>query len=281
MRRLLLVALLSSAVVLGLGGTALAEGDMCDGGDCWAPTQCSDGLDNDSNGLVDLADPGCEGNPGDQSECCWVPPPEPPPPPPEPPPPPPPPQCSDGVDNDGDGTWDAAEPYGDWSCFSWDDNDESDYPAAAEFDLLGEEWTCGVTAQIPTTAQGEMCDTMNLVRCKRQNFRQTYKQTWWSGGYNILRYEGFYRVCYQHGQGIVTVLARTGDATWQVGYPYQWKGNETGYPQHYRFQHYVEFRFRGKLDFCPTWKVICSPRYPWLTIWFYDTNVQTRDAGIV
>lgn len=49
---------------------------------------CSDGLDNDGDGLVDLADPSClDANDGDESS-----------------------QCNDGVDNDGDGLIDLADP---------------------------------------------------------------------------------------------------------------------------------------------------------------------------
>lgn len=49
---------------------------------------CSDGIDNDGDGLIDQLDPGCqspEGPPGDAS-------------------------CSDGIDNDGDGLTDGADP---------------------------------------------------------------------------------------------------------------------------------------------------------------------------
>jgi LPXTG-motif cell wall-anchored protein len=63
--------------------------------------QCSDGIDNDGDGLIDAADPDChsDGNannpgsyvPSDNSEAGG-------------------PQCSDGKDNDGDGLVDAADP---------------------------------------------------------------------------------------------------------------------------------------------------------------------------
>jgi hypothetical protein len=191
------------------------------------------------------------------------------------------------VDNDGDGTWDTHPSYGDNSCFSASDNDESDYPAAGDFTVTGEAYACGVTAaqngqwNYTTEYSVNSYCPASTARCKRVNFKQTYKQTGWSGGYDILRYEGFYSVCYRYNAGIVTVLARTGDATYQVGYPYNWRGNADGYPQHYRFSKYVEFRFRGKLDFCPTWKIGCIARWPWLTIIFHDTNYHTRDAGIV
>jgi hypothetical protein len=75
------------------------------------PGQCSDGLDNDGDGLVDGDDPDCGTPP--------------------PPPPPPPddrpdiPQCSDGRDNDGDGLTDFPDDPG---CSSAEDNTEDDRP---------------------------------------------------------------------------------------------------------------------------------------------------------
>lgn len=59
--------------------------------------QCSDGIDNDGNGLIDYpADPGCSGL-TDDSESGYFPPVNKP-------------QCSDGIDNDGDGLIDLADP---------------------------------------------------------------------------------------------------------------------------------------------------------------------------
>jgi Glycosyl hydrolase catalytic core len=60
------------------------------------PPACSDGHDNDGDGLTDLNDPGCSG-PNDDSERNAN-------------PPPPPPACSDGKDNDGDGLTDSKDP---------------------------------------------------------------------------------------------------------------------------------------------------------------------------
>ena len=54
-------------------------------------TQCSDLIDNDGDGLVDLADPGCS-NPQDDDESDGTS------------------QCQDGFDNDGDGLVDLADP---------------------------------------------------------------------------------------------------------------------------------------------------------------------------
>jgi Ca2+-binding RTX toxin-like protein len=78
------------------------------------PAACADGQDNDGDGKVDGADPGCSG-PSDNDESN---------PPPPPPPPPPPAACADGQDNDGDGKVDGADP----GCSGPGDNDESNPP---------------------------------------------------------------------------------------------------------------------------------------------------------
>ena len=71
--------------------------------------QCSDGIDNDGDGLVDLADPGCaDASDDDESDD------------------PNSPQCSDGIDNDGDGLVDLADP----GCADTSDDDESDDPGS-------------------------------------------------------------------------------------------------------------------------------------------------------
>ena len=67
------------------------------------PYQCGDGVDNDGDGVTDLADPGCssvqDNNEGDGTT-----------------------QCQDGRDNDGDGATDYPN---DFSCASRTDNDET------------------------------------------------------------------------------------------------------------------------------------------------------------
>jgi hypothetical protein len=73
--------------------------------------QCADGTDNDGDGKIDLADPGCV-NASDNDETD--------------PPPPPAAQCADGTDNDGDGKIDLADP----GCVNASDNDETDPPPA-------------------------------------------------------------------------------------------------------------------------------------------------------
>lgn len=69
---------------------------------------CGDGIDNDGDGLVDMADPGCTST-SDTSEVD------------------PPKACADGIDNDGDGKVDMADP----GCTGASDNDEYNAPPPA------------------------------------------------------------------------------------------------------------------------------------------------------
>lgn len=127
-------------VTLGMAGSATADGDLCDGPDCYGNPLCSDGIDNDSDGKIDYgADPGCEST-ADNDEVDAPPPPLPPPLPPPPPPPPPPlPACADGWDNDGDGYVDY---WGDPGCQNiWWRNDESDWDLFnAPGSVSGDTW---------------------------------------------------------------------------------------------------------------------------------------------
>ncbi len=80
--------------------------------------QCNNGLDDDGDGLVDLADPGCVDSSDDNETDPVVLP-----------------ACSDGIDNDGDGLIDMADP----DCSSPDDNDEAHTPQCADgFDNDGD-----------------------------------------------------------------------------------------------------------------------------------------------
>ncbi|MCA9539007.1 MAG: hypothetical protein KC620_08960, partial [Myxococcales bacterium] len=95
----------------GEGGQGGQGGNPTDGGmrDVFvgAP-QCSDGADNDGDGLIDLADPGCE-DALDNDERQR--------------------QCADGIDNDEDGLIDfPADP----GCGSANDNDEYNEPVLPE-----------------------------------------------------------------------------------------------------------------------------------------------------
>ena len=92
--------------------------------------QCNDGIDNDGDGLTDLADPGCE-NAQDNDEYND---------------PPPTTQCSDGVDNDGDGLVDLADP----GCANAEDNDETNGSSAdvvAEVKIV-DDWDTGYCSNV-------------------------------------------------------------------------------------------------------------------------------------
>lgn len=78
-----------------------------------APPQCIDGIDNDGDGLIDAADPGCR-DAGDNNEfnsSAVLPS-----------------QCADGIDNDGDGLTDFVPIFGDPDCEGIFDNDEGGGP---------------------------------------------------------------------------------------------------------------------------------------------------------
>ena len=80
-------------IVVGVSGTAA----------------CADGKDNDGDGLIDLADPGCaNGADSDETDV---------------------PQCSDGKDNDGDGLFDYPNDPG---CSSYLDTTEGGNPACSD-----------------------------------------------------------------------------------------------------------------------------------------------------
>jgi hypothetical protein len=76
-------------------------GDVCDPHPL-EPEHCSDGLDNDGDGVVDQADPGCSWHSDSSEQSLALP-------------------CDDGVDNDGDGHVDYPD---DPSCTSLEDVDE-------------------------------------------------------------------------------------------------------------------------------------------------------------
>jgi len=96
--------------------------------------QCSDGIDNDGDGLVDLQDPGCS-NAGDDNETDD---------------PFPTTQCSDGIDNDGDGLIDLADP----DCVNTQDDDESTLPPCGTVEtktVIQDDWGTGYCANVTVT----------------------------------------------------------------------------------------------------------------------------------
>jgi hypothetical protein len=121
----LATALLATTLVFGCGGeleqppTRTISKKGGGGGSGSTETKCTDGRDNDRDGATDCADTDCAAD-----SSCQV----------TPPPPPPPPtgepeqceyyggwnqytaKCEDGVDNDGDGLTDCADPGCQTSC---------------------------------------------------------------------------------------------------------------------------------------------------------------------
>jgi hypothetical protein len=123
----------------------------------------------------------------------------------------------------------------------------------------------------PYTCWGE------IIRCKTQRFSASWSQ---ATIYTVLRYEGTFKVCYVHSKRIVSVVYRFGDATF-VRIPWEWHGNDSGYPYHIRREHNVEFNFRGTAQFCIL-KVGCGPeKHPWVRITFFDNNTLDKDQGVV
>jgi hypothetical protein len=103
---------------------------------------CSDGQDNDADGVIDLADPGCA-DPSDTDETD--------------PPPPVSPACSDGQDNDADGVIDLADP----GCADPSDTDETDLPSGGG-GAAGAIFSCQATGQVanvdPIVAPGQVAE---------------------------------------------------------------------------------------------------------------------------
>jgi hypothetical protein len=109
-RRALRLDTLLLDVVIGESKSNV-EGKPCEAQPPPPKPQCSDGIDNDGDGKIDMDDPGCLSgpkgsyNPNDDDETDK----------------PDKPQCSDGVDNDGDKTIDQSDPQ----CKNAEDNDEA------------------------------------------------------------------------------------------------------------------------------------------------------------
>lgn len=91
---------------------------------------CADEQDNDGDGKVDLADPGCSSpSDNDESDPILL------------PPPPPPKQCADGKDNDGDTRVDMADP----GCSSSTDDDETNPENELLIGTAGNDVICGLS----------------------------------------------------------------------------------------------------------------------------------------
>ena len=104
--------------------------------------QCEDEIDNDGDGLIDLADPGCD-NDNDNKETD-----------------PKLKQCSDGIDNDGDGLIDLADP----GCGNANDNEEID-PAAEVSESAGGK---GVGVNTGPQNCPRYAPDSNLILCNQE-----------------------------------------------------------------------------------------------------------------
>ena len=118
------------------------------------------------------------------------------------------------------------------------------------------------------------------TRCKTQFFSQFFKQL---NLYNVIKYEGHFRVCYVPGVKVVSWGEVRGDATWVRDLSFwEWRGNEDGYPYGVRVgPTVVEFRYKGKAAVC-LFGYGCGPeKHPWITLTFFPNNTMTRRVGVV
>lgn len=108
--------------------------------------QCSDGQDNDGDGLVDLQDPGCPSPQGNNESSATS-------------------QCQDGADNDGDG---AADFPADFSCSARTDNDEAN-PKSQCQDGIDNDGDGAVDFPIDFSCQGSQDNDELLPRAQCQD----------------------------------------------------------------------------------------------------------------
>ncbi len=115
------------------------------------PAACGDGVDNDGDGLVDMADPGCEST-SDDDEYNEV-------------TPSPATACSDGVDNDGDGLTDLADP----GCSDASDDDEYNAPLAQCNDGIDNDGDGKIDMDDPSCSDPSDDDELNPKRHRGGN----------------------------------------------------------------------------------------------------------------
>jgi hypothetical protein len=178
--------------------------------------------------------------------------------------------CSDAYDNDGDGKIDyPADP----GCFGPQDNDETDPPPPPPPppDELNAELQ-GSSGGLWATGDEYYTDK----RCKTYQFVQKYKQV---GLYDVISYEGGFRVCYVPGVKILSVNNVWGDATWTCCL-WEWMGNDQGYPSLLFSQTKLVVRYRGSAHICIAFKGCGPQKHPWVTINFYPNNTVTRSWGV-
>ena len=115
-------------------------------------------------------------------------------------------------------------------------------------------------------------------RVKRQVFTATFNQ---AGLFDVIRYQGSFRVCYLPHIRVVWVRDMHGDVTWTQP-PWTWQGNDPGYPYGViTGRHTAEFHYRGSAAIC-IFKYGCAPtQHPWVRVTFTDDNTMGVTTGVV
>jgi Ig-like domain from next to BRCA1 gene/Thrombospondin type 3 repeat len=181
------------------------------------------------------------------------------------------------TDDDGDGVRNSVD-----NCPTISNTDQRDYDGdgigdACDVDEGLQDGTFSTT-EIP---EGGGPPAVKNSRCKIQTFRKTWRYL--GRFFDVLVYEGRFRVCYVHNKQIVSISDIHGDAT-EVDVPWEWRGNDTGYPWGAISldKHTAEFNFRGKIAVCILPKIGCGPeKHPWVKIVFRDNNTMVVTSGTV
>jgi hypothetical protein len=195
---------------------------------------------------------------------------------PSPPPPPPPPPPPSG-DSDGDGV-----PTDRDNC----PNDSNADQADSERDGVGDACDLDVPLAVGsgslnsvdegTEGSGGLGFSAAPCRKKVQTFTRTFTQ---AGLFDVLRYEGMFRVCYRPGGGIAWIRDVRGDATW-VRAPWVWKGNDPGYPYGVIYSHRAEFHYRGTTAIWLAKYGFGRDKHPWVKVTFHDNNTMEVATGV-
>jgi len=113
-------------------------------------------------------------------------------------------------------------------------------------------------------------------RSKVQRFRYWFNQ---SGLFDVMRYEGMFRVCYEPGVRIAWIKDLHGDMVW-TRLPWNWYGNDEGYPYAVNHRRYAEIHYRGSAAIC-LFSHGCGPqKHPWVKITFYPDNTMAVSSGV-